>query len=132
MTVPSFTGADLTGLAFEGADTIRIDLIDTDGRPVSIRLEGVDAFQANDIKQGNVVEAVEVTNDLHRVVARLRHAFTPPSWDEGRWVDTMRERVREDGLFFFGLTPGYGAAMAGLCRRVEVTEAAPRAASQAA
>lgn len=120
MKIPSLSGAYLCALAFEDPDTVRLSVVAADGTPVCVVLEGVDTFQADGVRQGNVVETFHVLEDVNAVDARLRRAFPQMARHNDRWLAGILARVSEGTLRFVDLQSSYGIRMSGLCRRVVI------------
>ena len=100
-------------LLLDRGDVVELLLTDAGGASSRLRLTGVRAFQAEDLRQGNIVCDIEAWT-----VARAR-----PRRDLAEAVQVrLHWRLEQlpSEILVFRLTCSYGASILAVCERVEV------------
>ena len=132
---PSFHDGRLTSIAV-AEKTASLGLLRSDGVTFRMKLDGVEAFRADQFLEGNIILHIEVVRgglgertDVHERLATLFPAPHPSAADA--YHDAYEQRLREmerrimnGDAALVSLEPSYGCDLIAVCANVELNPTA--------
>ena len=131
--IPNFHDGYLTGVRLrDKSATIYVQRVD--GVNYEIGLVGLEALQAEDFRQGNIISAVEViVGCTPSEYIEFDRVFPPPHPDTAKkyhrahalFVQRQRGRIERGEISLLVINPSYGADLLATCLEITCVESDP-------
>lgn len=115
---PSVHDGSLLGILLEKDGRVRLPIETVHGKSLSLILDGVVRFKADDFREGNIILSVTVASGQALSTADVADAHGVSS-DEA-FLPGAIERYVQDGLMTVRLDASYGCYLVCVCRSLDV------------
>lgn len=131
--IPNFHDGNLTGVRL-GDKSATIYVQRVDGVDYEIGLVGLEALQAENLRQGNIISAVEIiVGCAPSENIEFDRLFPPPHPDAAKkyheahalFVQRQRDRIESGEISLLVIEPSYGAGLLATCLEVTCVESDP-------
>jgi hypothetical protein len=115
--LPSLHDGHLLALSAEEENAVTLVCKPLDGGKVSIRLNDVIDFCANNFRNGNIILSIDIHRSVEKLEERLIRSLAQSDRVEHvtAYRDRMRAKDASGGLRYFVLLSSYGCDLVGIC-----------------